>query len=120
MYIGSGVAMSATMSHSPCSITESISSPTLRRRYGSWSATRRRLNPGLTMRRRRVCSGGSKLIIDGTELSGREPLPEQNVCQSRLIRVTSACDAAPQMPMLSSQYIGALARIHAVSSSKSA
>ena len=60
------------------------------RRYGSWSCTRRSENPALTIRRRRVCSGGSMLIIDGTELSGREPWPEQNVRHSRLSRLTSS------------------------------
>ena len=57
------------------------------------------------------------LIIDGTELSGREPCPEQNVRHSRLSRLTSSYDAAPQMPTESSQYIGASARIQVVSSS---
>ena len=53
------------------------------------------------------------LIIDGTELSGRDPSPEQNVCQSREADDTCSWDARPQMPVSSSQYTGAFARIHA-------
>jgi hypothetical protein len=52
------------------------------------------------------------LIIDGTELSGATPSPSRTRRCSRLIRVTSSWDAAPQMPGASSQYKGASARIH--------
>ena len=43
------------------------------------------------------------LIMLGTELSGREPWPEQNVCQSLAAMRTASCDASPQMPVASSQ-----------------
>jgi hypothetical protein len=43
------------------------------------------------------------LIMLGTELSGRDPSPEQNVSQSREARLTCSWAARPQIPVASSQ-----------------
>ncbi len=52
--------------------------------------------------------------------SGGDPLPEQNVRLSRLIVTMSSSTAVPQMPTVSSLYIGASARIQDVNSSNRA
>ena len=86
-----GVAMSVTKSQPRSPITPSISSVTVARRKSSWAATRLGVNPDDTSRRRRVWSGGSVLIIEGTDDSGRDPLAEQKPSQSASIRWMSAC-----------------------------
>ncbi|MCI3950492.1 MAG: hypothetical protein K0R11_2426 [Acidimicrobiales bacterium] len=101
--IGRGVATSATTSHEPRSQMSSSSRATVARRKGSWSWTRRTVKPRLTIPRRKLCSSPSMLIIEGTELSGRDPWPEQNVCQSLEAVDTCSCDARPQIPSSSSQ-----------------
>ena len=103
MRSGIGVAMSVTKSHRPSSITPSINSVTVARRKSSWAATRFGVKPNETSRRRRVWSGGSALIIDGTADSGREPFTEQKVAWSASMRWISAWRVIAHSPVSSSQ-----------------
>ena len=74
MISGSGAAMSHTKSHSPRSQTRSMISVQMRRTVGSWSRTRRGVNPRFTSFRRREWWGSSMSIIIGSAgESGRMP-----------------------------------------------
>ena len=62
---GSGCVSRATMSNGRPASTASRSSATVSRICGSNSATRRGVNARPVGARNRVCSGGSRLTIDG-------------------------------------------------------
>ena len=89
--MGSGAAMSVTKSAEPRSHTRSMMASQMVRMPSSLSRIRLGVNPSLTRRRRRTCSGASMSIIIGrASLSGRMPPAFENVSGSFEISLMSA------------------------------
>jgi hypothetical protein len=102
--IGNGAAMSRTKSAWPRSHTPSRIWSQIAPMEASPSLMRLGVNPSLTSRRRRKCSGASMSIIMGRgPESGRMPPAFENVSGSLAISLMSAWRVMPQTPASSSK-----------------
>ena len=87
---GSGAAMSATRSQAPDSHTRSMISSHTAAMRGPRARTAWGVNPSLTSRRRRRCSGASMSIMCGSGVFGRDPPVLEKRCGSWPMARTSS------------------------------
>ncbi len=90
---GSGKVSEATRSNGSAGSIASSRSLTVARIVPSIEATRRGVKARAVWRRTRVCSGGSRLTIDG---AGRWPPPSSSSPASLLNAASGSCAAAAE------------------------